>query len=155
MMRITATKNLPLLIHRGEQAIDQVASEVRARFATSDKHQIYSDKRNEAERFLDAIGSGDEPDAAQYPYLSAETGVSAATMLDLAYIWLSMDAAWKGVAALIEKITIDAKIRIRQGRNEAEIARISAQAVAVLDAIGTKPPRPPKGNPFLPPAIPR
>jgi hypothetical protein len=155
MIRINATKNMPLLRHRGEQAIDLVASEVRARFATSNKHQIYADKRQEAERFLAAVESGDEPDAAQYPYLSAETGVSAATMLDLAYMWLSMDAAWKGVAALIEKITIDAKIRIRQARNEAEISKIAAETGNVLQSLGTKPPEPSKADPLFPPLIAR
>ena len=155
MTRITATKNMPLLRHRGEEAVDQVASQVRARFATSNKHQIYADKRQEAERFLNAVESGEEPDATQYPYLSAETGVSAATMLDLAYMWLSMDAAWKGVAALIEKIAIDAKIRIRQARNEAEITKIAAETATILTAIGTKPPEPPKADTLFPPVISR
>jgi hypothetical protein len=155
MIRITATKNMPLLRYRGEDAVDQVASQVRARFATPSKHQIYSDKRQEAERFLSAIDSGEEPDTEQYPYLSAETGVSAATMLDLAYMWLSMDAAWKSVAALIEKISIDAKIRIRQARNEAEITKIAVQTEAVLTALGTKPPEPPKADPPSPPLIAR
>lgn len=145
MTRITATKNKPLLQYRGEEAVDQIANQVRARFATPSKHQIYSDKRQEAERFLSAIDSGEEPNADQYPYLSAETGVSAATMLDLAYMWLSMGTAWKAVAALIEKITIDAKIRIRQARNEAEITKIVAETEAVLTVLGIKPPETPKG----------
>lgn len=151
MIRITASKNLPLLRYQGAEAVDQAASEVRARFATATKHQIYADKRNEAERFLLAVESGVEPDAAQYPYLSAETGLSAATMLDLAYMWLAMDAAWKGVAALIEEITIAAKLRISQAKDQAEISGIAAEARTTLEALGQKPPSPPNRIPIFPP----
>src|SRR5690349_8260188 len=115
--RIIATKNLSVPIYDTETRIDKNATSVRSRFATTDKYQIYADKRNEAERFLAAVESGEEPDASGYPYLSAETGVTAATMIDLAYMWLAMDNAWKAVAALIENITIDAKIRVRQARS--------------------------------------
>jgi hypothetical protein len=152
MIRITASKNLPLLRYRGTEAVDQAASEVRARFATATKHQIYADKRNEAERFLTAVESGTEPDASQYPYLSAETGLSAATMLDLAYMWLAMDAAWKGVAALIEQITIDAKIRISEANDEAAISSIAAETRSTLEALGQKPPSPPNRTPIFPPS---
>jgi hypothetical protein len=148
MTRITATKNLSLLRHRGEVAVDEAASSVRSRFATADKYQIYADKRNEALLFLQAIESATEPDDADYPYLSAETGISAATMLDLASMWLAMDVSWRKVAALIEKITQDAKIRIRQAGDEQSIASIRTQAADVLGALGTPPPAPPKVRPF-------
>lgn len=148
MSRITATKNLPLLRHRGEMAVDVVASAVRSRFATADKYQIYADKRAEAERFLEAVANGSEPDAADYPYLSAETGISAATMIDLAYMWLAMDAAWKKVAALIERVTQDAKGRIRQAGDEKTISEIAEEAGSVLYALGSPLPTPPKPRQF-------
>lgn len=148
MIRIIARKNLPLLRYRGEGEVDLAAKIARSRFATTDKYQIYADKREEAVRFLEAIDSGIEPSDADYPYLSAETGISAATMLDLAYMWLSMDMAWKSVAALIEKITISAKVRIRQAGDQAEISKISAETQAVLDVLGAKPPIQPKEDPL-------
>lgn len=144
MIRITANKNLPLLIHRGENEIDHAAAQVRLRFATADKHQIYADKRDEAKRFVQEMESGQEPDGADYPYLSAEIGTTAATMIDLAYMWLFMDGSWKKVSALIEEISIDAKIRVRNAGSAQEISMIVAETKAVLDAVGAPPPIPPK-----------
>lgn len=148
MDRITATKNVSLIRYLGETAVDAAAASTRARFATMEKYQIYDDKRNEALRFLQAVDDGEQPDDAGFPYLSAETGLSAATMIDLAYMWITMDATWKQVSALIEKISIDAKIRIRQQHDQVRIDLIVTEAQAVLNALGDPPPSPPKIRPF-------
>lgn len=148
MDRIKSGKNVDLLRHLGEVSVDAAAAEARSRFATMEKYQIYDDKRNEALRFMEAVEAGQQPNEADFPYLSAETGVSAATMLDLAYMWIYMDSTWKQVAALIEKISIDAKIRIREQNDHHQIDRISQRAAAVLDVLGEKPPSPPKVRPF-------
>ncbi len=150
-VRITATKNLPLLRYEGEGQIDRAARDVRARFATTDKYQIYDDKRQEALRFMDDLEGGAEPQDVDYPYLSAETGLTAATMVDLAGMWIAMDLAWKQVAALIEKVTISAKAQIRTAGSQAEIDRIVNNTTAVLDVLGTRPPQPPQ--PKIPGAL--
>lgn len=146
MIRITASKNTALLRYRGQVEIDQKANEVRARFATLEKYQIYADKREEAQRFLAEIDAGGEPDASGYPYLVAETGLSAATMIDLASMWVAMDASWKGVSALIEEITMGAKIRVGEALDQQAISEIVAEAQETLDVLGDKPPAPPKAR---------
>ncbi len=140
---IRVGKNMALRRYEGETAIDAVANDVRARWATPGKHQIYADKRMEAERYLAEAQSGTPPDLAQFPYLSAEIGVSAATAADLAELWLFMDGQWKQVAALIEQISIGAKARVKVAPSPDAIKAIVAEASEALDAIGDKPPQPP------------
>ena len=141
---IRVGKNMALRRYEGEGAIDAVANDVRARWATPGKHQIYADKRNEAERYLADAHSGAMPDLTQYPYLSAETGLTAETAADLAELWIYMDSQWKQVAALIEQISIGAKARVKVAGSPDEIIAIVAEATAALDGIGDKPPQPPK-----------
>lgn len=137
-------KNMALRRYEGETAIDTVANDVRARWATPGKHQIYADKRQEAERYLTELQSGTPPDLAQFPYLSAEIGISAETAADLAELWIYMDSQWKMVAALIEQISIGAKAQVKTAAGPDEIAAIVAASTAALDGIGDKPPQPPK-----------
>lgn len=145
LTRVRSSKNMPLRRHEAENAIDREADIVRTRFATPGKHQIYADKRNEAERYLYDAQQGTPPDLASYPYLSAETGISAETPVDLAELWIFMDSQWKHVAALIEQITITAKAQVRAAASQAEIDAIVAAAAAYLDQIGERPPeRPPQ-----------
>lgn len=144
LTRIVASKNLDLLRYRGEQAIDAAADRTRARFATPGKHAIYADKRNEAIAYLVAAAAGDPIDMAQYPYLAAETGVTAPTTEALADLWIAMNAQWQMVAAALEQITIAAKAQVRAAASGAAIDAIVSATVAALDGIGTKPPEPPK-----------
>jgi hypothetical protein len=142
--RITASKNSDLLRYEAEALVDQKAAEVRTRFATSDKHQIYADKRDEANRFLALVETGSEPDGESFPYLTAETGISAPTMIDLANLWLYMDNAWKSVASAIEQVSINGKMRIRDETGPLRISQIVSETTTVLDEIGNKPPVRPK-----------
>ena len=144
LTRVQAAKNLPLRRYEAETAIDTAADGVRSRFATPNMHQIYADKRNEAERYVTALASGETPDLADYPYLSKEIGVTAATAEALAQLWLFMDSQWKQVAAVIEQIRVGSKAQVRTAGSAAEIAAIVAQTTATLDAIGDKPPQRPK-----------
>lgn len=145
LIMIRVSKNMPLHRYEGENAIDEAANEVRARWATPGKHQIYSDKRQEAERYLAAVQTGQPPDLSKFPYISAETGITAETAIDLAELWIFMDQQWKQVAALIEQISIGAKARIKAAQSAAEVGGIVAAAAAALDQIGDKPPqRPPQ-----------
>lgn len=144
LTRIVATKNIDLLRYRGEQTIDAAADRTRARFATPGKHQIYSDKRNEALAYLTVLSAGDPIDMTQYPYLAAETGVTAQSTEDLANLWIAMNTQWQQVAAALEQITISAKAQVRAAGSGAVIDAIVSATVAALDGIGTKPPEPPK-----------
>lgn len=152
-VRITGAKNLTLHKFDAENSIDRKASQVRSRFATEGKHQLYADKRDEANRFLIVVDTGEEPIDEEFPYLVAETGISAATMIDLAHLWIFMNNAWKSVASVIEQITTEAKQRVRGATGPPEIQAIVDQTTAVLDAIGQKPPARPKQQ-FVP-TIPR
>lgn len=142
LTRVRASKNMPLRRYEAETAIDNAADRVRSRFATPNMHQIYSDKRNEAERYL-AAGSP-PPDLSDYPYLSAEVGITSQTPQDLAALWLFMDSQWKQVAAVIEQIRVGSKAQVRAAASADEIDAIVAQTTATLDTIGDKPPSRPK-----------
>ena len=145
LTRVRSAKNMPLRRHEAENAIDREADIVRTRFATPGKHQIYADKRNEAERYLTEAQSGELPNLSGFPYLSAETGITAETAADLAELWIYMDSQWKQVAALIEQITIGAKAQVRTAVSQAEIDAIVTAAAAALDQIGERQPeRPPQ-----------
>lgn len=144
LTRVRASKNMPLRRYEAEVAIDTAADRVRSRFATPNMHQIYSDKRNEAERYVTALAAGETPDLADYPYLSREIGVTAETAEALAQLWLFMDSQWKQVAAVIEQIRVGSKAQVRAANSADEIDAIVAQTTATLDTIGDKPPQRPK-----------
>jgi hypothetical protein len=145
LTRIKATKNKGVWRYEGETKIDNKAASVRSRFATPGKHQLYADKRDEAVRYLAAAKGQTVPNLADYPFLEAEVGVSAASPRDLAELWIAMDKQWKKVAAGIERLTISAKARIRAANSQAEIDSVIAETAEALDAIGDKPPERP-GN---------
>jgi hypothetical protein len=142
--RIIATKNVPLDRREAEDAIDAAAARVRARFAAPEKHQIYSDKRAEAVRYLEQAQGGDPIDLSSFPYLSAEIGLTADTPIDLAELWLWMDSVWRGAAAAIEQIALAAKAEVRASRDRTAMQAIVATTAETLDAIGEKPPERPK-----------
>lgn len=144
---IRVSKNLRLIRYEGENAIDAAADQVRARFATPNMHQIYSDKRDEAERYL-AAAANEPPDLAGFPYLSAEVGITSEKPQDLAALWLYMDAQWKMVASTIEQIRIASKAQVRAANSAEDIDKIVAAATATLDQIGDKPPQRPPQKPL-------
>jgi hypothetical protein len=82
--------------------------------------------------------------------LAAETGVTAATLIDLANLWIALDRSWKQVAATIESLTVGAKAAIRSARGPGAIDAIVTDTIAALDAIGDKPPDRPKAPAALP-----
>lgn len=140
---IRRSKNMALRRYEGEMAIDAIADRVRSRFATPNMHQIYSDKRNEAERYLSA---DPPPDLSDFPYLAAEVGITSETPQALAGLWLYMDAQWKQVAAFIEQIRIAAKAQVRAAGSGPDVDQIVATTAAVMDGIGDKPPQRPQAK---------
>lgn len=144
---VRAAKNLKLLRYDAEQAIDAAAERTRARFATPGKHTIYDKKLQEGLRYLDAVAAGKTPaDLSKYPYMAREVGPgkTAATAVDLANLWVAMNAAWEQVSPVIEDVSITAKARAKAATTAAAIASVAAAAAAVLDGIGEKPPERPK-----------
>jgi hypothetical protein len=144
---VRAAKNLKFVRYRAEREIDAAADETRARFATPGKHTIYDKKLQEAQRYLDAVSSGNPPeDLKKFPYMSREVGPdkTAATPEDLANLWITMNGQWEQVSPVIEDISITAKSRVKTARSAADIEQIKANAIASLDAIGEKPPENPR-----------
>jgi hypothetical protein len=137
-------KNLPLLRHEAEQRIEAAAAETRSRYATPGKHVIYDRKLKEAERYLAAVAAGNTPATLNgFPYMKREVGKTAPTAVDLANLWIAMNAAWEDVSATIEEISITAKAEARAAGTAEDIASIAGTAAAALDAIGEKPPQRP------------
>lgn len=147
LTRIRGTKNIVLNKYEAEGAIDAAADAVRARFATPNMHQIYSDKRSEAERYLKSLAEGNDPDMADFPYLSAEIGITAATAAELASLWIYMNQQWQTVASFIEQIRIASKAQVRDSASQSQIDGIVHQTKAALDSIGDRPPERPKPTP--------
>lgn len=142
LSRIVGKKNMNLRSYKAEQAIEDKAAEVRARFATPGKHTIYAEKRTEAQRYIDAINSNKPPaDLKNFPYLAREVGISAATPLDLANLWIMMDQAWSQVSPIIEEISIAGKSAAKSAKSQDEIDAIVKSAVDQLDAIGEPAPK--------------
>jgi hypothetical protein len=153
LTRVKASKNLALLRHEGAVRVDLVSDAVRERFATSGKHQIYADKREEAERFLKRTNRNEIPAIDDYPYLVAESQLDPGVITDLdamttlANAWVDTNKAWKRTAALIERISIRAKADIRNARGQPDIDRIVSEATASLEAVGDPLPTRPDDKP--------
>lgn len=86
---------------------------------------IYQAKETEAEAYLD----DPSPNMADYPLLSAETGITAPTAADLATLWITMGTQWRSIAAQIEAARMTANAAIAGATT---IAQIDA-ALAALD----------------------
>lgn len=153
LTHITGTKNKPRMWLEGELAIDAKAAEVRARFATPGLDGVYIQKREEANRYLEAMALGVEPDLSLFPYLMGEVGSTAPTAQALAELWVFMNEQFKIAGAFIEGVRTDAKAAVRAAKSNAAITAIVAAAVAQLDEIGPKPPaKPNKPNVISQPA---
>jgi hypothetical protein len=149
LTRIRATKNLDLPRYDAARSVEGAAERTRARFATPGKHTIYDKKLQEAQRYLAAVADGKTPaDLKKYPYMERETGPgkTAETPVELANLWVSMNAAWEQVSPLIEDISITAKARIRAAGSTGDIRDITEAALSALDEIGEKPPPRPPGK---------
>ncbi len=144
LARIRVSKNLALVRFEAERSIDVAANATRMRFATPDMHQIYSDKRNEAERYLKLLAEGTGPDMGDFPYLSAEIGITAETASDVANLWIYMNQQWQTIASIIEQIRLGFKGQVREAASQQHIDAIVQQARFSLDAIGDRPPDRPK-----------
>ncbi len=107
---------------------EAAVSTIRRAFVTDlpGQEMIYLAKEAEARACLAATA----PDLADYPFLSAEVGLTAATPAALAALWISMAGQWRAVAAQIEaaRMTATASIGAATTPAEAEAAVAALQA---------------------------
>jgi hypothetical protein len=114
--------------------VDQEAERRRGLVLTPGAGQsmAYAEKEKEAQ----ALDLDPSPDPADYPFLSAEVGISlypgtgqpAADIQEVALIVLAMAAAWRPFGAAIESVRLGAKAAIAAATDEAQVQ-------AVLDGL--------------------
>lgn len=95
--------------------IDAQAETERARYITpgSGQAMTYQAKAAEAIRYHEASGAG------EYPLLSAEIGVTGATLGDVAATVIAMHNQWLLMGAQIERARLSAKAAIEAAEDEA------------------------------------
>ncbi|MCX2699269.1 hypothetical protein [Ochrobactrum chromiisoli] len=106
--------------------VDTAAENERLKYITPGNGQAmtYQQKVAEAQAFKAATS----PQAADYPLLSSEIGITAETLDEVANIVLGAFAQWQQIGAMIEAVRLGAKRDIDAAEDEAE-------ARAIVDAI--------------------
>ncbi|QGA56148.1 hypothetical protein [Brucella sp. 2280] len=106
--------------------IDSAAEGERLKYITPGAGQAmtYSQKVVEAQAFKVAS----DPQAADYPILSSEVGITAATLAEVADVVIAAFRQWQQIGAVIEGIRLGAK-------RDVEAATDEAAARAIVDAI--------------------
>ncbi|AGN34401.1 hypothetical protein [Rhizobium sp. P007] len=106
--------------------IDAAAEAERLKYITSGAGQAltYMQKSDEARRYLAA----DEPDADDYPLLSAEVGITAPDIHGVAVIVSAAFSQWQQIGAAIEAARLGGKASI-------ETSETAANAQAAFDSI--------------------
>lgn len=106
------------------------AGEVRGRFITiaPGQEMVYLGKEAEALRYLAAAA----PDLADYPFLAAELGITAATPVALATLWRDMAIQWRIIGSQIEQARLGAVAAIEGAVSAAaiEVAVVGWEAAA-------------------------
>lgn len=114
--------------------IDRAAEVARLRYITPGAGQIgvYVEKSAQARAFVAAYPDATAAAAAapaSWPYLAAETGITATTLFGVAVAIDAMAQQWTAAAALIEAARLGAKAAIAAATTEAAIASIVAGIV--------------------------
>lgn len=117
--RITDLNTLKVAALR---AIDTQAENTRLQFITPGAGQsmVYQRKVQEAE----TLALDNNPDAAHYPLLTAEVGITGETLQEVAATVLAKRDQWLAVAALIERTRLLAKTDIQAADTAARIDTI-------------------------------
>lgn len=99
--------------------VNRVCGGLRQKFLTDLPMQdmIYLEKRQEARAWL----SASDPDPADYVYLSAEEGLTAPTITEVAQTILGMSVQAHALGAEIEKLRIGSVIQMEQVTTQAEL----------------------------------
>ncbi len=107
-------------------AIDAAAETERLKYITPGAGQAmtYQAKAAEAKAFLAA----EEPQAADFPLLSAEVGITADSLAGVAQIVAGAYSQWQVIGAAIEATRLGGKASI-EGAADAEAAQAAFEAV--------------------------
>ena len=108
------------------QAVDALAETEHLKYITPDHGQAMTYQQKVAE--TQAFNVTTSPQAADYPLLSSEVGITTPTLGEVVDIVLAAYAQWQQIGAAIEGIRLRAKRDIDAAENE-------AAARAVMDAI--------------------
>ena len=105
-----------------KQDIDRGAGYVRGSYASMGfgQEMTYLAKETEANTCL----ADTSPSPEHYPMLSAEVGITASTLSEVATIIANKAAEWRSVSATIEAIRLSSKQAVDNASTEAEISRI-------------------------------
>lgn len=97
--------------------IDSLAENERLKYITPGAGQAmtYQQKVDEARAFKNASS----PNAADYPVLSSEVGITAETLSEVADVVLAAFAQWQQIGAAIEAVRLGAKRDIDAAADEA------------------------------------
>ena len=116
-----------------KRRVADLVSSARTHFITSLPGQdaIYQAKYEEAV----AYQADPSPDMAEYPFLSAEIGVTAVDASDIATIWVALRTGWIASAAAIENARLIANAALASATTVAALEAAEAQLRASLDAI--------------------
>jgi hypothetical protein len=123
-MKISVAKDLTALRDAALEEIDRQASIQRSKVNTPNKLEFYEYKKKEADMWIAAKNKA--RDIRNFPYLEAETGITAPTADALATLWV--DNWFRGMLAgpAIERTSFLAKKNVREATSPSEIAAILA-----------------------------
>lgn len=123
----SAPAYLDIIKDRLKKKVDEQAETERLRYITPGAGQAmtYQQKMEEVR----ALTQDAEPDEANYPLLSAEVGITAPTLTEVATVVLAAFQQWQQVGALIEGTRLSAKAAIDATETEAD-------AQAAFDGVG-------------------
>jgi len=130
---ILDTRNFDQTKKRAKYEVLVASEAARKHFITSLPGQdaIYQAKYEEALAFQ----ADPNPDMAQYPFISAEVGLTAATAAELAAMWIQLRTAWITAAASVENARFVANATINAATTVSEVYAAEAQLKASLDAV--------------------
>lgn len=111
--------------------VNGMADQVRRMFITPiiGQEMVYLEKEAEARRYLNDV----EPDLSDYPFISAEVGVSAVTAQQVAQLYLNLGAQWRVVGSMLENVRLGSIAAIEAATT---LAQISAAVDAAAAAVG-------------------
>ena len=110
--------------------VNGMADQVRRMFITPiiGQEMVYLEKEAEARRYLDDL----EPDLSDYPFISAEVGVSAVTAQQVAQLYLNLGAQWRVVGSMLENVRLGSIAAIEAATTLAQISAAVDQAAAAV-----------------------
>ncbi|MDM9629549.1 hypothetical protein QTL95_27060 [Rhizobium sp. S152] len=111
--------------------IDVAAERERRKYITAGEGQAmtYMQKAAEAAGYLAAVAKNENPDPVDYPLLSAEIGITGATIIEVATVIDGAYRGWQQIGAAIEAMRLGTKAAIEAAETETD-AYVASAAVA-------------------------